>query len=78
MRSAKLLLVLACLLGLLGVDTIQVIAVPIEERIKSGQLSTADLILPTHPRLWLKGEWDWNPNNYGSFAWRTHVYRRSQ
>jgi len=42
----------------------------IEERIRSGLTSTAELIVPDHPRIWLKGNWDWDYNNYGSFAWR--------
>jgi len=42
----------------------------IEEDIRSEQTSTADLIVPYHPRIWLKGEWDWDYNSYGSFAWR--------
>jgi hypothetical protein len=45
----------------------------IEKRIRSGQVSTADLIMEDHPRLWLRGDWDWDRNNIGSFAWRiTH------
>lgn len=42
----------------------------IEDRIHSGETSTADKIIPGHPRLWLKGDWDWDHNNVGSFAWR--------
>jgi hypothetical protein len=42
----------------------------IEKKIRSGETTTVDLIVDEHPRLWIKGEWDWDPNNYGSFAWR--------
>ena len=42
----------------------------VEEKIRSGLTSTADLIVPDHPRIWLKGNWDWDYNNEGSFAWR--------
>ena len=42
----------------------------IEKRIRSGELSTAGLIVDYRPRLWIKGDWDWNKKNVGSFAWR--------
>ncbi len=42
----------------------------IEDKIRDGETSTAELIVSTHPRLWVKGSWDWNYNNVGSFAWR--------
>ena len=42
----------------------------IEKQIRAGTTSTADLIVDYHPRLWMKGYWDWNKNNVGSFAWR--------
>ena len=38
--------------------------------IRNGEVSTSDLIVSSHPRMWIKGEWGWNQNNYGSFAWR--------
>jgi hypothetical protein len=42
----------------------------IEEDIRTGRTSTAALIVADHPRIWVKGNWDWDYNNYGSFAWR--------
>ena len=42
----------------------------IEKRIRAGEVSTSDLIVDYHPRLWMRGSWDWNKNNIGSFAWR--------
>jgi len=42
----------------------------IEEQIRAGKTSTATLIVPSHPRLWMKGQGDWNKDQYGSFAWR--------
>ena len=42
----------------------------IEEQIRAGKTSTAALLVSSHPRLWMKGQWEWNKNNYGSFAWR--------
>ena len=42
----------------------------IEKRIRSGEVSTAGLIVDYRPRLWMRGNWDWNKNNIGSFAWR--------
>jgi hypothetical protein len=42
----------------------------VEKKIRSGEITTADLIVDEHPRLWINGNWDWDPNNYGSFAWR--------
>jgi len=43
---------------------------PIEKRIRAGKTSTAALIVDSHPRLWMRGNWDWNKDNVGSFAWR--------
>lgn len=42
----------------------------LEEQIRSGAISTSRLIVPDHPRLWIRGSWDWDHNNTGSFAWR--------
>ncbi len=42
----------------------------IERDIRSGKTSTAHLIVSEHPRIWIKGRWDWNKDNVGSFAWR--------
>jgi hypothetical protein len=42
----------------------------IEDRIRSGEISTVDIVISSHPRLWTKGAWDWDHNNVGSFAWR--------
>jgi hypothetical protein len=42
----------------------------IEKQIRSGMTSTAKLIVNGHPRIWLRGSWDWNKDNVGSFAWR--------
>ena len=42
----------------------------IEREIHSGKTSTARLIVSEHPRIWIKGRWDWNKNNVGSLAWR--------
>jgi chitodextrinase len=37
------------------------------------QAATTDKIVSYHPRLALRGDWDWNKDNVGSFAWRiTH------
>jgi len=45
-------------------------AVLVEKRIQSGEIATADLIVPEHPRILIKGDWDWDYKNKGSFAWR--------
>jgi hypothetical protein len=42
----------------------------IEKQIRSGTTTTAKLIIKEHPRIWLRGKWDWNKDNVGSFAWR--------
>lgn len=42
----------------------------IERLIRAGQTSTADEIIPVHPRIWLQGPEDWNKDNFGSYAWR--------
>ena len=42
----------------------------IEKKIRAGITSTAALIVDSRPRMWMRGNWDWNHNNYGSFAWR--------
>jgi hypothetical protein len=42
----------------------------IEKQIRSGKTTTAKLIINEHPRIWLRGKWDWDKNNVGSFAWR--------
>src|SRR4030042_3191579 len=42
----------------------------IEKQIRSGKTTTAKLIIKEHPRIWLRGKWDWDKNNVGSFAWR--------
>ena len=42
----------------------------IEKQIRSGKTTTANLIVRNHPRIWLRGSWDWDKNNVGSFAWR--------
>jgi hypothetical protein len=43
----------------------------IEKQIRAGQVSTADLIVDYHPRLWMKGNWDWDAHDEeGSFTWR--------
>jgi len=42
-----------------------------EKRIRSGDVSTADLIVNYHPRFWIRGTGDWDAfNEKGSFAWR--------
>ena len=44
---------------------------PIEKQIRSGQISTVDLIVDYHPRIWLKGNWDLDAyEEEGSHAWR--------
>lgn len=42
----------------------------LEKQIRSGKTTTASLIVNEHPRIWLRGSWDWDKNNVGSFAWR--------
>lgn len=42
----------------------------VEEQIRSRVTSTSGLIVPDHPRLWIRGNSDWDHNNAGSFAWR--------
>jgi len=43
----------------------------IEKQILSGATSTAELIVNYHPRIWIRGLWDWDTyNEEGSFAWR--------
>ncbi len=42
----------------------------IEKQIRSGKTTTANLIVNEHPRIWLRGSWDLDKNNVGSFAWR--------
>jgi hypothetical protein len=42
----------------------------VEEIIRSGDSSTAELIVPNHPRIWLKGSAGWDKDTNGSFAWR--------
>jgi hypothetical protein len=42
----------------------------IEKRIRAGQTTTAELIVDSHPRVWIRGSWDWDADNVGSFAWR--------
>jgi hypothetical protein len=42
----------------------------IEKQIRSGKTTTASLIVHDHPRIWLRGSWDLDKNNVGSFAWR--------
>jgi len=42
----------------------------IEKQIRSGKTTTAKLIVNYHPRIWLRGSWDLDKNNVGSFAWR--------
>ena len=43
----------------------------IEKQIRQGETSTADIIVDYHPRIWLKGNWDWDAKNEeGSLAWR--------
>ncbi len=42
----------------------------IEKQIRSGKTTTAKLIVHPHPRIWLRGPWDLDKNNVGSFAWR--------
>ncbi|OGO15114.1 MAG: hypothetical protein A2Z14_17985 [Chloroflexi bacterium RBG_16_48_8] len=68
MKVKRLLISLLCL-GILSSAQLAE-AVPMEDQIRSGQVSTADKIVPDHPRMWMRGEWDWDPNNVGSFAWR--------
>lgn len=42
----------------------------IEKEIREGRTPTAKLIVQQHPRIWIKGSWDWDKDNVGSFAWR--------
>ena len=42
----------------------------IEKQIRSGKTTTAKLLVNYHPRIWLRGAWDLDKNNVGSFAWR--------
>jgi hypothetical protein len=42
----------------------------IEGEIRSGKTSSARLIVSEHPRIWIKGRWDWKKDNVGSLAWR--------
>jgi hypothetical protein len=43
----------------------------IEKQILSGRVSTAQLIVDHHPRLWMRGNWDWDAHDEeGSFTWR--------
>src|SRR4030043_1344400 len=42
----------------------------IEKQLRSGKTTTAKLIVNYHPRIWLRGSWDLDKNNVGSFAWR--------
>jgi len=41
----------------------------VEKQIIAGR-TTASMIVPAHPRIWMRGAWDWNKDNVGSFAWR--------
>ncbi len=48
-------------------------SVELEERIRNHQVSSRDLIVSHHPRLWACGESEWDMNKMGSIAWRiTH------
>jgi len=43
----------------------------VEKQIRSGFTSTADMIVDYHPRIWLKGNWDWDAyEDIGSHSWR--------
>jgi hypothetical protein len=42
----------------------------IEKQIRSGKTTTTKLIVNYHPRIWLRGSWDLDKNNVGSFAWQ--------
>lgn len=43
----------------------------IEKQIRSGSASTAQLIISSRPRLWLRGNWELSAkDSIGSFAWR--------
>jgi hypothetical protein len=42
----------------------------IEKQIREATTSTAKLIVQEHPRIWMKGSWDWDKDNVGSIAWR--------
>ena len=44
--------------------------VKLEDKIRSGEISTSDIIVPYHPRLWAQGEAEWNYQNFGTTAWR--------
>ena len=60
-----------CLIGVTFLPKISLAqSTMIEDEIRSGITSTAALIVTPHPRIWMRGEWDWNYNNEGSFAWR--------
>ena len=42
----------------------------LEKKIRSGQTTTANEIIPVHPRVWLRGPEDWDKDKFGSYAWR--------
>jgi hypothetical protein len=42
----------------------------IENEILAGQTSTANEIIPVHPRIWLRGPDGWDKDKFGSYAWR--------
>jgi len=43
----------------------------LEKQIRAGVTTTADLIVDYHPRMWLRGYWDWdNKDSVGTLAWR--------
>ena len=43
----------------------------LEKQIRAGETSTAALIVEYHPRIWLRGNWDWDASEeQGSLAWR--------
>lgn len=48
----------------------KILSSTLEERIRSGEVSTLDLVVPYHPRIWMRGEKDWDKSLTGSFAWR--------
>jgi hypothetical protein len=42
----------------------------LERQIRTGQTTTADEIIPVHPRIWLRGPEGWDKDKFGSYAWR--------
>lgn len=42
----------------------------IKEQNHSSVTSTVSSIVPSHPRIWIKGNWDWDKDSVGTFAWR--------